>query len=112
MYWSLRRGWITLKRTVRRSNRALDFNWELGRTTFAGVPKFSYNPKANEWIYLIDNEEWNGVGGRVWISISMQILYFFHWAFWSYFLYYRVLVNGKLDVFGKWKDRVEESRGA
>ncbi|GAB67671.1 hypothetical protein PCYB_122380 [Plasmodium cynomolgi strain B] len=45
----------------------------------------------------------DGIGSKMMLNISMNILFYLHISFWIYFIYYRMLVNNKHNVFSKWK---------
>ncbi|ORM41073.1 N6-adenosine-methyltransferase 70 kDa subunit [Babesia sp. Xinjiang] len=60
VYWSLRRSIFRTKTNFMRLARQVRWNICLIRMSFAGVPKRSYDPKINQWVTLMDNEEWGG----------------------------------------------------
>ncbi|CDU20195.1 cytochrome c oxidase subunit ApiCOX14, putative [Plasmodium yoelii] len=104
IYWKCRDMINTIKKKTKRCARYLELNHDFGRATLVGVPKTSYDPKNNIIYIQMDNEEWAGIGSKVMLNISMNILFYLHISFWIYFIYYRMLVNNKLNVFSKWKD--------
>ncbi|KAL8425921.1 hypothetical protein Efla_000898 [Eimeria flavescens] len=109
LYWGLRSFFQTARRRAVRYGRLMDMNWDYARACMNGTPKFSYDPSVNEWKTGVDNEHWNGPGGMVWSSISMNFIWWSFWAFWVYFTIARWYVNGKVDTFTKWRNRRKEN---
>ncbi|CDJ67966.1 hypothetical protein, conserved, partial [Eimeria necatrix] len=105
VYWGLRLLLQQQQRRCRRLGRVLDLNWDFGKAAMAGTPKFSFDPAVNQWTTAVDNELWNGPGGIVWSSFSMNCCWWAFWAFWVYFTITRWHVNGKMDTFAKWKQQ-------
>ncbi|XP_955270.1 uncharacterized protein TA17615 [Theileria annulata] len=108
IYWKMRMFFMKLKRRMLMRSRERRWNWDILRAAFAGVPKYSYDPKINQWIPLMDNEEWGGLGGRFWIQFSNVILFNFLLAFLLYFSWYRIVANNKHNVFARWRNRDED----
>ncbi|ANQ09463.1 Uncharacterized protein PCOAH_00041920 [Plasmodium coatneyi] len=103
IYWKCRELIHTVKKKTKRCARYLDINHDFSRAALVGVPKTSYDPKNNIFYIQMDNEEWAGIGSKMMMNISMNILFYLHISFWIYFIYYRMLVNNKNNVFSKWK---------
>ncbi|EDO07756.1 putative integral membrane protein [Babesia bovis T2Bo] len=110
IYWSARRKLFRVKTKIMLYTRQLRWNICYMRMAFAGVPKHSYDPKINQWVTIMDNEEWGGIGGRLWVDISNYIMFNFLLAFILYASVYRLIVNNKHNVFAKWA-RAEEEDG-
>ncbi|GBE59502.1 membrane protein, putative [Babesia ovata] len=108
IYWSVRRGIFRAKTNFMLLSRQMRWNICLVRTSFAGVPKQSYDPKINQWVKLMDNEEWGGVGGRLWVDISNHLMFNIFLAFVLYACYFRFITNNKHNVFAKWANTEEE----
>ncbi|EAN31355.1 putative integral membrane protein [Theileria parva strain Muguga] len=108
LYWKTRKFLMNLKRRLLLRARERRWNWDIGRASFAGVPKLSYDPKLNQWVTLMDNEEWGGLGGRFWIQFSNVVLFNFLLAFLLYFSWYRLVANNKHNVFARWMNRDED----
>lgn len=108
IYWSFRRWLFKAKTDMMRIPRQIRWNVCIVRASFGGVPKQSYDPKMNQWVKLMDNEEWGGIGGRLWINISNNILFNMFLAFVLYTCYFRIIANNKHNVFAKWAHRDEE----
>ncbi|CRH01695.1 conserved Plasmodium protein, unknown function [Plasmodium relictum] len=104
-YWKFREMISTIKKKTKRCARYLDLNHDFSRASLTGVPKTSFDPKNNIFYIQMDNEEWAGIGSKMMLNISMNILFYLHISFWIYFIYYRLLVNNKLNVFSKWKNK-------
>lgn len=107
VYWWLRRTFTEVRRKKARLSRAIEMNWDVTKFATAGVPKTSYNPSVNEWMWNVDTEFWNGPGAHVWWYIGLQGMYTFFWAFSIYTMVERWYVNGKIDTFSKWKKKPE-----
>ncbi|VWU51380.1 cytochrome c oxidase subunit ApiCOX14, putative [Hepatocystis sp. ex Piliocolobus tephrosceles] len=103
IYWKCREIIHNIKKKTKRCSRYLELNHDFGRAALVGVPKTNYDPKNNIIYIQMDNEEWAGIGSKMMLNISMNILFYLHISFWIYFIYYRMLVNNKLNVFSKWK---------
>ncbi|SBT40473.1 conserved Plasmodium protein, unknown function [Plasmodium ovale wallikeri] len=103
IYWKCRELINTIKKKTKRCTRYLELNHDFSRAALVGVPKTSYDPRNNIIYIQMDNEEWAGIGSKMMLNISMNILFYLHISFWMYFIYYRMLVNNKLNVFSKWK---------
>ncbi|UKJ88706.1 hypothetical protein MACJ_001950 [Theileria orientalis] len=99
---------MNFKRRANLRARERRWNWDVVRSAFAGVPKLSYDPKINQWVPLMDNEEWGGVGGRFWIEFSNKIFFNLLFAYAIYFCWYRVVLNNKHNVFARWKNKEGE----
>ncbi|GIX62187.1 uncharacterized protein BcabD6B2_16220 [Babesia caballi] len=108
VYWSLRRSIFRAKINTMLVLRQIRWNLCLVRASFAGVPKQSYDPKVNQWVKLMDNEEWGGVGGRLWVDISSNVMFNIVLAFVLYAAYFRFIANNKHNVFAKWAKSEEE----
>lgn len=105
IYWSIRRFLMRTKRKLMLQSRERRYNWDFGRAAFAGCPKLSYDPKINQWITLMDNQEWGGIGGRFWIQISNTILFNIFLGFCIYVSWFRIVANNKHNVFARWANR-------
>lgn len=108
VYWSLRRWIFRAKREMLLIPRQFRWNTCLIRASFGGVPKQSYDPKINQWVKIMDNEEWGGVGGRLWINISNNLMFNVFLAFVLYAGYFRLIANNKHNVFAKWATSDED----
>ncbi|SOV81323.1 conserved Plasmodium protein, unknown function [Plasmodium sp. gorilla clade G3] len=105
VYWKIRNFISLFKRKTKRCTRYLDLNHDFSRAALIGVPKTSFDPKNNIFYIQMDNEEWAGIGSKMMLNISMNILFYLHISFWIYFIYYRMLVNNKFNVFSKWENK-------
>ncbi|PFH36446.1 membrane protein [Besnoitia besnoiti] len=108
IYWWLRNSFIGARRRSVRLMRAYDMNWDISKVVCNGVPRNSFNPSVNEWIWNVDTDLWNGAGGKAWFHINGQCVFTLFWAFSFYTLLERWYVNGKIDTFSKWQGRTEE----
>ncbi|BAM40960.1 conserved hypothetical protein [Theileria orientalis strain Shintoku] len=108
VYWRVRKFIMNFKRRANLRARERRWNWDVVRAAFAGVPKLSYDPKINQWVPLMDNEEWGGVGGRFWIEFSNKIWFNLLFAYIFYYSWYRLVLNNKHNVFARWKNKDAE----
>ncbi|GFE52846.1 hypothetical protein BaOVIS_002500 [Babesia ovis] len=111
LYWSARRKLFRFKTKLNLYARQVRWNICILRMSFAGVPKHSYDPKINQWTAIMDNEEWGGVGGRLWIDISSHIMFNIVLAFVLYTCYFRFIKNNKHNVLAKWARSPEDEEG-
>ncbi|KYN93337.1 hypothetical protein PGSY75_0019700 [Plasmodium gaboni] len=105
IYWNIRNFISLFKKKTKRCARYLDLNHDFSRAALVGVPKTNFDPKNNIFYIQMDNEEWAGIGSKMMLNISMNILFYLHISFWMYFIYYRMLVNNKFSVFSKWQNK-------
>ncbi|PHJ18028.1 membrane protein, partial [Cystoisospora suis] len=105
VYWWLRNTFLAARRSRNRIARAFELNWDMTKFACNGVPKTSYNPRVNEWVWNVDTDLWNGVGGQAWWYVGAQAMFTFYWAFALYTVVERWHVNGRIDSWSKWKNR-------
>lgn len=108
IYWWLRNRISTGRRKYWRLMRAYDFNWDVCKTICNGIPRMSYNPSVNEWVWTVDTDLWNGAGGKAWFFITGQLSVNLFWAYAMYTIYQRWHVNSKIDMFSKWRNHPTE----
>eukprot|EP00922_Rhytidocystis_sp_ex-Travisia-forbesii_P019012 GHVS01028225.1.p1 GENE.GHVS01028225.1~~GHVS01028225.1.p1 ORF type:complete len:116 (+),score=7.14 GHVS01028225.1:291-638(+) len=103
VYWFLRNNIGFTHGRLSRYWRYWRFNHDFSRAHMDGIPKQSFNPRANDWQWSVDYGEWRGAGS--WLFTKYMWLRF--WASISCFVYiadHRLIANGKWDVFKKKKE--------
>eukprot|EP00920_Eleutheroschizon_duboscqi_P026225 GHVT01064781.1.p1 GENE.GHVT01064781.1~~GHVT01064781.1.p1 ORF type:complete len:130 (+),score=7.72 GHVT01064781.1:604-993(+) len=89
VYWTIRNRFATGKPVSYAAKNSWLMNVDWHRALLAGTPKCSFDPTANQWMWNIDNEEWNGVGGRVYLHFHTEFHFWFLWALAIYTVYWR-----------------------
>eukprot|EP00386_Alphamonas_edax_P013783 GDKI01042475.1.p2 GENE.GDKI01042475.1~~GDKI01042475.1.p2 ORF type:complete len:121 (-),score=35.68 GDKI01042475.1:189-551(-) len=104
VYWAIRNGLNFVRRNcLRKFHKWCEYNWDWDSAAFSNMPKRSFDPKMNEWVFHMDVQEWGGIGDRVVCEFALRILLYYAAAQWLLLVHWRMDCTGKYNTFSKWR---------
>ncbi|EKX73280.1 hypothetical protein BEWA_053350 [Theileria equi strain WA] len=108
VYWGIRRFLMRARESGARKSMFVSYNFDFGRACFAGCPKQSFDPKLNQWVFLMDNDLWDGTAGRVWNDVACTIFLNMFIAMLIYYSWFRIVSNNKHNAWARWAKTEED----